>query len=329
MTHFLPRVFITGVSGLLGSHIAVEFRKLGYEVVGVKQKNTPTPNVIKDIQVFEGDILDFYWLYDILQQGDLVIHCAALVSFDRKDREYLYQLNVEGTKNVLQASIENRVLKFIHISSVAALGRPIDGQLISESSLWEESDFNTHYAISKFQSELEVWRAFEEGLSGFILNPSVILGRGNLHNTSNRLFSNLFRKTIFMVDGGINVVDVHDVVKALKICLEKELNSERFLINGHKVSIGELMSAISKRSKFTSKVIEIPLWLAMCVRPIENFVAFMIGKKPQINRETLKVLKSESSYNNQKSKIVLGLKYRKLEETMDECCHYYVENYSV
>ena len=83
----------------------------------------------------------------------------------------MYQVNVEGTGNVVNIALEKNIRRFVYISSVAALGRTATGGSVNEEKKWEKSKVNTHYAKSKYNAELEVWRGISEGLSGVILNP--------------------------------------------------------------------------------------------------------------------------------------------------------------
>ena len=95
----------------------------------------------------------------------------------------MYDVNVVGTANVVNMALEKNVRRFIHISSVAALGRKTNGAHVNEEKKWEENKFNTHYAISKYRSELEVWRGIAEGLNGIIVNPSTVIGYGDCGRT--------------------------------------------------------------------------------------------------------------------------------------------------
>lgn len=321
------RVLISGISGLLGVSLAVEYHRKGFEVIGIKQKGTPVAQVLKQFVIHEGDINDYYFLSEVIKEGDLVVHAAALVSFDRKDRDKLFKINVEGTKNILQVSTENKVRKFILVSSVAALGRPVDGSIITEETLWEDSAFNTNYAKSKFQSEVEFWRSYEEGLDGFVVNPSIILGRGDLYSSSNKLFQNLFKKTVFVVDGAVNAVDLRDLVACISLLDDKKTSGKRFIINGYKVSIKQLMAELVSRSPLNNKIKEVPLFLAKLVRPLENFIAYLTGRQANLTKETLKVLEAESTYDNRAIKDELNVKFRDLEESLDWCATYYVDKY--
>src|SRR6185436_10647609 len=118
--------------------------------------------ILDKVDWVEGDVLDVVALQDAMQGIDHVIHSAAIVSFVKKDRRDMYQVNVDGTANVVNMALEAGVKKLVHISSVAALGRTAGGGQVNEEKKWEESKINTHYAKSKFKAELEIWRGIGE-----------------------------------------------------------------------------------------------------------------------------------------------------------------------
>ena len=127
----------------------------------------------------------------------------------------MYQVNVEGTANVVNMALEKNVRRLIHISSVAALGRTTTGGSVNEEKKWEESKVNTHYAKSKYKGELEVWRGISEGLDGVILNPSTILGYGDWNNSSCAIFKNIYEEFKWYTPGINGFVDVEDVARAV------------------------------------------------------------------------------------------------------------------
>ena len=117
---------------------------------------------------------------------DLVIHCAAMVGFEAHLGQTMIENNTQSTKNLVNACIKNGVPSILHLSSIAALGRPTNNHPITINTLWEESPYNTAYAKSKFLSELEIMRGQEEGLNVAIVNPGVILGVGSGKQVANR-----------------------------------------------------------------------------------------------------------------------------------------------
>ena len=106
----------------------------------------------------------------------------------------MYQINVEGTANVINMSLESNVKKLIHISWVAAVGRSANGTQVDEGTKWENNKINTHYAKSKYKGELEVWRGIGEGLEAVILNPSTILGYGDWNSGSCAIYKSIYNE---------------------------------------------------------------------------------------------------------------------------------------
>src|SRR5690606_34560851 len=123
----------------------------------------------------------------------------------------MYRINVEGTKNIVNKALECGIKKLVYISSVAAIGRKLTGELVDEKTQWEDSHTHTHYAISKFKAELEVWRGFAEGLEGVVLNPATILGYGNWEQSSSGLFKSAHKEFKWYSRGINGFADVNDV----------------------------------------------------------------------------------------------------------------------
>ncbi|WP_315818623.1 NAD-dependent epimerase/dehydratase family protein [Paraflavitalea speifideaquila] len=116
------------------------------------------------VEWIEGDILDIVSLDEAMEGVEAVIHSAAKVSFDPKEKKELFNINIDGTANMVNMALEKNVRRFVHISSVAALGRTVSGDRVTETKKWQHSKLNTQYAISKYHAEREVWRGMGEGL---------------------------------------------------------------------------------------------------------------------------------------------------------------------
>jgi nucleoside-diphosphate-sugar epimerase len=158
----------------------------------------------------------------------------------------MYQVNIDGTTNVVNVMLEKNINRLVYISSVAALGRTAGGGHVNEERKWEESKINTHYSITKHKAEMEVWRGISEGLNAVILNPSTILGFGDWTTGSCAIFKNI-QKGISWFTPGINgFVDVEDVAKATMQILESEITEQRFIVNGHTWPFKKLQETIAE-----------------------------------------------------------------------------------
>ncbi len=271
----------------------------------------------------EGDIMDITGLEKAFATVDMVVHAAAMVSFIPRQKKLMHKVNVEGTANVVNACLYSSVKKLCHISSVAALGRPEVRQKgsrepveINEGQRWTDSSSNSNYAITKYHAELEVWRGIAEGLNAVILNPSVILGEGDWHKSSTRLFKYIHDEKPFYTDGLLNYVDVADVSEAACRLLFSDISGERFIVNGGTIPYQKFFSDTA--SAFGKKA---PRWkvspvLAELVWRFEALRTFITGSAPLLTRETARAAQHHYRFNGQKLSSATGIVYRSLEDTL-------------
>ncbi len=282
-------------------------------------------HIMEKVEWMEGDILDVVSLEDGMDGMDSVIHAAAIVSFQKKDRERMYKVNVEGTANVVNIAIEKGIKRFVHISSIAALGRKTDGGHVDEEKKWEESKVNTHYAKSKYRSELEVWRGMSEGLDAIILNPSTILGYGDWHSGSSAIFRNVYNEFRWYSPGVNGFVDVEDVARATLLLMESGISEERFIINGENWPFKRLMDTMSdcfgkkKATKATTPFIVGIGWR------LEKLKSLFTGRRPLLTKESAKVAHSRTYFGNEKFlRAFPNFTYTPLEKTIRMACEKYV-----
>jgi nucleoside-diphosphate-sugar epimerase len=318
-------ILVTGGTGFLGSYIIKALVEKNYSVRAIRRSaNLPTwiPSpVLNKVEWVDGDILDVVSLEEAMDSIDIVIHAAAVVSFFKKERKKMYQVNVEGTANVVNAALEKGVKRLIHISSVAALGRTTGGGHVNEEKKWEESRANTHYGKSKYNAELHVWRGMAEGLEAVILNPSTILGFGDWHHGSSAIFKNVYEEFKWYTEGINGFVDVEDVAKAVVAFVENTVSEERFIINGDSWPFKKLQDTIAKEfGKKPPRKKTTPLLLAIAWR-IEKLKSVFTGKKPLLTKESARVAISQTWFENEKILGSLpGFSFTPLEETIRSAC---------
>lgn len=325
------RILVTGGTGFLGSYIIKHLVEKGYTVRAIR-RSTKLPDWIPPgcfagVEWVEGDVLDVISLQDAMEEVDAIIHSAAVVSFIKKDRPAMYQVNVEGTANVVNMALEKDVRRLVHISSVAALGRTANGGHVDEEKKWEDSKINTHYAISKFKAELQVWRGIGEGLDAVILNPSTILGYGDWHSSSCAIFRQVYDGFKWYTPGINGFVDVEDVARAAVAMMESEVSGERFIVNGETWPFKQLQETIAAGfgKKGPTKATT-PLLLNIAWR-IEKIKSLLTGKKPLLTRESARVAQSQTWFENGKLlKALPGFSYTPLQETIRKACEKYKQH---
>ncbi len=318
-------IAVTGANGLLGSFVAKQLHGEAIPFVAIKRESSDA-SLVGNLPIAwrESDILDMTGLCQALRGVDTVIHAAALVSFNPRDREKLYQVNVEGTRNVVNACLEAGVKRLLHVSSVAALGRKKGTFEVNEESRWQDSAFNSDYAETKYLAELEVYRGQEEGLQIDIINPSIILAPANWHNSSAQLFKYAWEEKPFYTDGLLNYVDVRDVSRVImKLLAHGQGNGERIIVNGGAVSSGELLAKIAQRLGKRPPPIKVSHGLLFVLAWFESIRAWLTAKQPLVSTQSVRAAQDKFCFSNKKAMDQLKMKFILLDETLDWCCSYY------
>lgn len=322
-------ILVIGGTGFLGSYIIKQLVEKNYRVRAIR-RNSKLPSwiskeILDKVEWVEGDILDVVALQDAMEEVDTVIHSAAIVSFIKKDRELMYQTNVEGTANVVNMALEKNVRRLIYISSVAALGRTANGGHVNEEKKWEDSKVNTHYAKSKFKAELHVWRGISEGLDAVILNPSTILGFGDWHSGSCAIFKQVYEGFNWYTPGINGFVDVEDVAKATMLLMETTISEQRYIVNGDTWPFKKLQDIIADNfAKNRPNKKATPFILKLAWR-VEKIKSIFTGKRPLLTRESARVGQSQTFFENDKIlKTLPGFSFTPVEETIKKACKKYL-----
>ena len=323
-------VLVTGGTGFLGAYIIKNLIEKGCPVRAIR-RSAKFPffipqHIWQQVEWIEGDVLDVIALNDAMQGVSAVIHAAAIVSFHREQRKDMYQTNIEGTANVVNAAIENNVLRFLHISSVAALGRTKKSEKVDEYRQWEENSNNTHYAITKRHAELEVWRGFAEGLQGAIINPSTILGFGDWHNSSCAIFKNAHKGFPWYTQGVNGFVGVEDVAEATVQLLQSNIHQKRFIVNADNWSFQQLLNTIADGFGKKRPHRKATPFLGEFAWRLEGFKSLFTDGKPLLTRESARVAHSRTQFDNTALlKALPGFCYTPLDIVIKNACMQYLQ----
>jgi nucleoside-diphosphate-sugar epimerase len=324
------KILITGGTGFIGSYIIKELIEKGFAVRALRRNTSRLPyyipgKIINKVEWVEGDILDILSLDEAMKGTDTVIHSAAIISFFRKDKKEMYKVNIEGTANVVNAALQNNIKRFVHISSVAALGRT-ENSHVDEEKKWEENKFNTYYAISKYRSELEVWRGMAEGLNAVIINPSTVIGFGDWNTSSCRIFKTVYDELSWYTTGINGFVCVEDVAKATVQLMEAGVYEQRFIINGENWPFRQLFNTIADNFGKRRPFREATPFLGEIAWRMEMAKSFFTGKKPLLSKETAAIAHSKTYFDNKKVLATLpGFSFTALEEGLQTACKSYLD----
>jgi len=330
-------ILVTGGTGLLGAYLLLELTREEEKVRALKRENSSTlivenvfrynidgaEELLKRIEWVNGDVCDIFSLEDAMEGIDFVYHCAAIVSFDPKDRDKMMQVNIDGTANVVNAALSKGIKKLCHVSSIAALGRAEQGNLVTEDITWKSSRQNSNYAISKYGGEREVWRGTEEGLKAVVINPSIIIGMGDPGKGSSKLISTVDGLSLFYSNGINGFVDVRDVVQSMILLMKSPIKNERFIVNGANYSYRRLFELIALNLNKPKPRFGVPNLLFAAWWRIEKLRSMITGSSPIITKETVRTSQHQYFYSGDKLTKKTGFNYTPPEETIAEACRIY------
>jgi len=254
-----PHILVTGGTGLVGSHLLAKLAIQGESIRAIHRKSSDLEKVknvfsyyssnsedlFNSIDWVIGDVTDIPSLEPVFNDITQVYHCAALVSFRKKDEELMRKINIEGTANMVNLSLDNRIKKFCFVSSIATLDKKEGKGIIDESNEWNPENNNYDYAISKYGGEMEVWRGSQEGLNVVIVNPGVILGAGFWEHNTGRFFTNGYTSFKYYTTGQTGFVGVQDVVKVMLALMESELVNQNYILVSENATFQTVMNHIA------------------------------------------------------------------------------------
>jgi dihydroflavonol-4-reductase len=325
------KVLVTGGTGFLGAYIIRELVEKGYQVRAIRRHDRlpffiPT-HIFDKVEWLTGDILDVESLSAAMREMDYVIHAAAKVSFDAKDTADLYSVNIEGTANVVNMALEHNVRRLVHISSVAALGRTANGELVNEEKKWQSGKLNTTYAISKHYGEMEAWRGMGEGLDTVIINPSTILGYGDWNTSSCAIFKNAYKEFPWYTNGINGFVGVEDVAKATVLLMESNYSGERFIATSDNWSFQQLLNTMADRFGKKRPHKKATPWIGSIAWRVEKVKSLVSGQKPLLTRQSALVAQSKTHFDNSKLlKALPSFSFMPLTQTIDNACERYLQH---
>jgi nucleoside-diphosphate-sugar epimerase len=326
--------FVTGATGLIGSHLVLRLVEEGLPVTALFRNEKGQSevfelfqfygkeNLFSQIQWVKGDVEDADDMFDLTEGIDTVFHCAAIVSYHKKDASRMLEVNINGTKNVVNACIENDVKHLIHISSISALGDS-KGKVIDEETPRDFNDYHSNYSKGKYLSEQEVWRGIQEGLNATILNPGVIFGPNNCTRSSGTMIARIEKGLPALPAGGSGIVSVLDVVEVMIRAAKQTPTNERYILCAENVRMAELFTKIADalQVKIGKKIAE--KWQIVLLYYAEALVELFTGKRATITREIIRNYDEVKQFDGSKATRVFGFQYRNTFSSIEDTVHYY------
>lgn len=333
MTEANPaKILVTGGTGLLGAHLLQQLTAAGTPVKALCRTGSSRKVIEKVFAAYAkdpvadlarvewvtGDVTDYYSLEAALEGIDTVFHVAGYVSFRRGDRPKLEAVNIRGSANVVDAALYRGVRKVVYVSSVSALGRADLEDLITEETPWKNSPLNTHYAVSKYAGEREIWRGAEEGLEVLVVNPGLILGYGDWETGTGKIVKRIAEGQSFYTDGCNGWVDVRDTARAMIELNAAGVKGEKFILINENIPFDTAFAQMAKHLDAKAPHIKAGPWLIRFAVLTEWLKAKLLGKEPLVTRETAMTASLRSRYDNSKLSRYIPFSYTPFEDTLKE-----------
>lgn len=304
------KALVTGATGFVGSAVVRALIKTGVDVRVFARRDSDFTNLqtYKVDGVF-GDLRDKGSLHTALAGCRQVYHVAAHYALWARNPSIFYEVNVEGTRNLMEAARDAGTERIVYCSTIGAIGLPPDGGLGTEDTPVSLSQMAGHYKRSKFLAEQEVLRLASEGLPVVIVNPSAPVGEGDVKPTPTGQVIVDFMKGRMpaFIETGMNLVDVDDVAVGHLLAMEKGRIGERYILGSKNLMLHEIFEILSTLTGIRAPTLKLPRLAVLPLAYLNQWLADLTGREPRIPLEGVKMAKYKMHYDCSKAIRELGI----------------------
>jgi len=324
------KTFITGATGFIGIHLVERLAQTERKMHCLVRK-TSNVSRLKELgaTIVTGDVTDKDSLREGMRDCNQVINLANVYSFWEPNRQIYTDINVKGTRNVMECALETGVSKVVHVSSVVVYGKPADCPFTEESPVGPVRF--SEYARTKYAGDLIAWELYEkENLPLIMIYPASVLGPGDPKASGQYIQALIHRRlpaTVFN-DSVITYVHVRDVAEAIVKALEKENNvGEKYLVGKHQLSYREYNEMISEISKVSLPKVCLPKSLVMANAALLTWLADLAKKPPMwgMALDAMRTIKEGFRFDGSKAERELGITYTPIRVALEEAIASYQE----
>ena len=323
------KTLVTGATGFLGSHVARQLAGRG-EQVRVLVRPASDTRAIDGLEAerFIGDLRDTASLERAMAGVTRVFHVAADYRLWAQNPQEIYESNVTGTRNLLEAARRAGVEKFVYTSTVATIAVPRKDGLPDESTQSTVGEMIGHYKRSKFEAEQCAMRAAEAGLPVVIVNPTTPVGPGDWKPTPTGkiIVDFLNGRMPGYVDTGLNFVPVEDCAAGHLLAAERGRIGERYILGGRNLTLKEMLDMLAVISGLRSPRWKFPHALAYAAACVDTFVSGALGREPQIPLEGVRMARHKMFVDATKAARELGFSHGPIEGALERAVRWYEAN---
>ncbi len=321
---------LTGATGFLGSALARELLKDGRPLKLLIRKNTDTRNIDDlDCELVYGDLRDRESLKSALIGCKTLYHTAAYYSLWSRDKKMIYDINVQGTRNILECALEADVERVVYTSTVGCIGLAEDGSPANEDRPMNTATLCNDYKLSKYQAEQVAHELFGKGLPLVIVNPSTPVGPRDIKPTPTGkiILDFMNRKMPAYIDTGLNLIDVADCARGHIQAEKKGRLGERYILGNKNMSLKEILMALEVLTGLKAPRIKMPYWVAYSAGLACEWMSDAITHQPPaVPLAGVKMAKYFMYFDASKAVQELGLPQNPVEDALKQAVHWFTEN---
>jgi dihydroflavonol-4-reductase len=322
-------ILVTGATGHIGNVLVRKLLAKGEKVRALIWGGEDTTS-IKDLDMEQvvGDVLDPDSLEPALQNVDTVYHLAGIISIMPGRNPLVWNVNVEGTRNMIAAARKAGIRRLLYTSSIHAIARAPHGVEMDESLGFDANNPYGEYDRSKAAASLEVLKAAAEGLDAVIVCPTGVIGPYDFRGSE---MGDVIRgaaeaRSMFYVAGAYDFVDVRDVVDGMIAAAKKGRTGECYILSGHKISVRYLLETVREVTGKAFASVKIPFSLAEFAARFTPWYYQKTRSRPRFTPYSLDVLRSNSDISNKKAASELGYRPRPTYESIADTVRWFLEN---
>ncbi|MBE3089959.1 MAG: SDR family oxidoreductase [Actinobacteria bacterium] len=319
---------MTGATGCIGNVLVRELLRKDKEV-RVLIRSTSDISSLEGLEIEKvlGNILDRDSLIKAFKGADIVYHLAAIISIMPGDRTLIRRINLEGTRNVIDACLKCGVKRLVYTSSIHALKEPPMGTIIDESMPFDLNSRRGEYDRSKALASLEVIKADGNGLDSVVVCPTGVLGPYDLRGSlMTQTFIDFARsKMKITISGAYDFVDVRDVAEGLILAAEKGRTGQYYILSGERITMDEMMSMLSEISGVQLPKYKVPIWLAKTAGMVTPLYYKLANKTPRFTYYSINTLQSNSYISHEKASRELAYNPRQIKKSIEDTFKWFRE----
>lgn len=311
---------ITGITGFLGCEVARQLLAEGKKVVGLRLPGDKA-HLLPEAEYIMGDITKPYTLKKFFEQAEgkeaVVIHCAGVVTVASQE-DQVWNVNVDGTRNIVDFCEKYKVSRLLYVSSVHAIEEKAEGQVVCETKQFSASKVKGIYGKSKAEAAAYVQKASERGLDTVIVHPSGMIGPEDDSGSYMTESIRAFLKGYFpcAIEGGYDFVDVRDVADGILKCIEKGMSGETYILSNEYITIRRMFDILGSVSGRRSGRGTFPLRAVRWVSPLCEKIERALGIPMLVTPYSTYTLGSNGNFSHEKAEKEFGYTVRPIEETL-------------